>query len=107
MGTATNQGQTESPVRRVLDHIAEERFTGLLRVRAREANGELWFLAGIQQDARFGISKDDEAVDRLLRATELVFNAEQRLPGLAGGLKTRLAQAGSFAEVQPVALMRY
>jgi hypothetical protein len=105
MGTPT--GQTESTARRVIDHIAEERFTGLLRVRTREADGELWFLAGIQQDARFGSSKGDEAVDRLMRATAPVFDAEQRLPSLTGGFKQRLSPRGSFSEVQPVTLMRY
>lgn len=107
MTTRTTQGQAESPARRVIDHIAAERFTGVLRVRAREADGELWFLAGIEEDARFGMSKGDEAMARLLRATEPVFDAEQRLPGLNGGFKNGLSPTGSFADVQPVDLMRY
>src|SRR5262245_9083423 len=106
MSTPT-QSQTETAVKRVVDHIVAERFTGVLRIRAREADGELWFLAGIREDARFGMSKGDEAFDRLLRATDPVFEAEQRLPGLTGGFKRSLAPTGSFADVQPVDLMRY
>jgi len=106
MSTPT-QGQAESPVKRVIDHIVAERFTGVLRVRSREADGEVWFLAGIQEDARFGMSKGDEAYNRLLRATEPVFEAEQRLPSLTGGFKKSLPATGSFADVLPVDLMRY
>lgn len=107
MSTPPTQGQAESPVKRVIDHIVAERFTGVLRIRSREADGEVWFLAGIQEDARFGMSKGDEAYNRLLRATDPVFEAEQRLPSLTGGFKKSLPAKGSFAEVLPVDLMRY
>ncbi|HWA71810.1 MAG TPA: hypothetical protein VG937_05740 [Polyangiaceae bacterium] len=107
MSTATQQDQAKSPARRVLDHIAEQRFTGVLRVRSREASGEFWFLVGILESAQFGVSKADEAIERLLRATEVVFEAELRLPHLSGGFKKRMPAAGSFAETRPVALMRY
>jgi hypothetical protein len=107
MSTPTTQGQTESPAQRVIDHIVAERFTGLLRVRAREADGELWFLAGIQEDARFGMSRGEDALQRILKVTEASFEAEQRLPSLTGGFKTRVPEKGSFADAQPVVLMRY
>jgi len=95
------------PARRVLDRIVAERFTGLLRVSSREANGEFWFLAGILEDARFGASKGSEALERLHRATQLVFQAELRLPYLDGGFKKPMPASGSFAEFRPVVLMRY
>ncbi len=107
MSTTTQQDQAESPARRVLDHIAKERFTGFLRVRSREASGEFWFLVGILENAQFGVSKGEEAIERLLRATEVVFELELRLPHLSGGFKKRMPSSGSFAETRPVALMRY
>jgi hypothetical protein len=96
-----------SPARRVLDRIVEERFTGLLRVSSHEARGEFWFLAGILEDAVFGVSKGDEAIERLLRATQVVFQAELRLPYVNGGFKKPMPASGSFAEFRPVVLMRY
>jgi hypothetical protein len=107
MSTATTQDLSKSPATRVIDHIAQERFTGLLRVRAREASGEFWFLAGILEEAQFGVSKGEEALERLQRATELVFEADLRLPNLTGGFKKRMPPVGTFAEARPVTLMRY
>ena len=107
MNTASTPEHSRSPARRVIDHIVEERFTGLLRIRSHEASGELWFLAGILEDAQFGVSKGDEAVERLQRATEVVFEAELRLPHLNGGFKKRMPAVGTFAEARPVVLMRY
>src|SRR5690242_20553919 len=107
MNTMPTQDPSKSPARRVLDRIVEERFTGLLRVSSHEASGEFWFLAGILEEARFGVSKGDEALERLLRATQTVFQAELRLPYLNGGFKKPMPASGSFAEFRPVALMRY
>jgi hypothetical protein len=92
---------------RVLERIDEERFTGLLRVSAREATGEFWFLAGILEEGRFGASRGEEARERLLRATEVTFQAELRLPHVSGGLKKPMPASGSFAEFRPVVLMRH
>ena len=101
------QDSSGSPARRVLDRIAEERFTGLLRVLSHEASGEFWFLAGILEEARFGLSKGDAAIDRLLGATQLVFQAELRLPYVNGGFKVPMPASGTFAQFRPVDLMRY
>src|SRR6186713_3264807 len=107
MSAGPQQNLSDSPAKRVIDHIVERRFTGLLRARAREAEGEFWFLAGIREEARFGVSKDDDAVARLLTATDLAFEAEPRLPGITGGFKKRLPLNGTFDEIRPVALMRH
>src|SRR5688572_15432085 len=107
MSTMLTQDSTKPPARRVLDRIVAERFTGLLRVSSQQANGEFWFLAGILEDARFGASKGDEALERLLNATQLAFQAELRLPYVTGGFKKPMPTTGSFAEFRPVVLMRY
>jgi hypothetical protein len=98
----------ESQVEHVIAHCKERRFTGLLRVYAREGQGELWFLSGIRDDARFGVSTGDEALDRLSRATDPKFEAVPRLPSPVGGFKKgQLTPEGSLAEFRPVDLLRY
>ena len=42
----------ESLVEQVIKQCREGRFTGLLRVRAKEGDGELRFLSGIRDDVR-------------------------------------------------------
>jgi hypothetical protein len=107
MNAMPTQDPSKSQARRVLDRIVEERFTGLLRVSSHEASGEFWFLAGILEDARFGVSKGEEARERLLRATQVVFQAELRLPHVTGGFKKPMPTSGTFAQFRPVVLMRY
>ncbi|HEY6556720.1 MAG TPA: hypothetical protein VI072_05585 [Polyangiaceae bacterium] len=97
----------ESLVEQVIKQCREGRFTGLLRVRAKEGDGELRFLSGIRDDARFGVSTGDEALERLMRATSPKFEAVPRLPGLSGGFKTRLPHEGALGEIRPVDLFRY
>jgi hypothetical protein len=107
MNATSTQPASMSPAKRVLDRIVEDRFTGLLRVSAHEARGEFWFLAGILEEALFGVSRGDEAIERLLRATQLTFQAELRLPYVNGGFKKPMPASGSFAEFRPVVLMRH
>ncbi|HYO98124.1 MAG TPA: hypothetical protein VER33_26650, partial [Polyangiaceae bacterium] len=94
---------------RVLEHCAEGRFTGVLRVRAHEGQGELRFLSGIQDDVRFGTSSGDEALERLMRATNPEFEAVPRLPSLSGSFKkgSPLPPEGPLGEIRPVDLLRY
>jgi hypothetical protein len=107
MNATSTQPASMSPAKRVLDRIVEDRFTGLLRVSAHEARGEFWFLAGILEEALFGVSRGEEAIERLLRATQLTFQAELRLPYVNGGFKKPMPASGSFAEFRPVVLMRH
>jgi hypothetical protein len=97
----------ESMVEQVLVHLREGRFTGLLRVRTAQAEGEIWVLSGIRDEVRFGISTGDEAIERLARATDPRFEAIPRLPGLTGGFKKSLPATGALSEVRPVDLLRY
>jgi hypothetical protein len=99
--------QAESLVEQVIKQCRDGRFTGILRIRAKEGDGELRFLSGMRDDVRFGVSTGDEAFDRLLRATNPKFEALARLPGLNGGFKQRLASEGAFGEIRPIDLFRY
>ncbi|HEY8943572.1 MAG TPA: hypothetical protein VIM73_04890 [Polyangiaceae bacterium] len=97
----------ESMLEQVLAHLRDGRFTGVLKVRTPQAEAEVWFLSGIRDEVRFGISTGDEALERLSRATDPQFEAIPRLPGLQGGFKKSLAGSGPLAEARPVDLMRY
>ena len=97
----------ESLVEKVLAHLRDARFTGVLRVRTPRAEGEIWFLSGIREETRFGVSAGEEAFERLVKATNPRFEAAPRLPGLTGGFKRNLSTTGSLAEVKPVELLRY
>jgi hypothetical protein len=88
-------------------HCQSGRFTGILRVRAREGIGEIWFLSGITDEMQFGTSTADEAMDRIRKATEATYELVARLPHPAGGFKRRFPSKGSIATATPVTLMRY
>ena len=88
-------------------HCQGGRFTGILRVRAREGIGEVWFLSGMTDEMTFGVSAGDEALDRMRKATEATYELVARLPHPAGGFKKRFPSKGSIATATPVTLMRY
>ena len=99
--------QESSLVEQVIEHCKEQRFTGVLRIRAQEGEAELWFLSGIADEARFGVSAGDEAMDRLLRATEPKFELDARLPNPKGGFKKGYPLEGELGELRPVDLFHF
>ena len=60
-----------SLVEQVVSHCKKMRFTGVLRIYAREGDGELIFLSGIRDQVRFGVSTGDEALERLAASQKL------------------------------------
>ena len=88
-------------------HCQAGRFTGILRVRARGGIGEVWFLSGLVDEVRFGVSTGDEAMDRMRTATDATYELVARLPHPAGGFKRHFPSKGSIATATPVTLMRY
>src|SRR5581483_5670795 len=86
-------------------HCQSKRFTGILRMRAKEGIGEVWFLSGIADEVHFGVSTADEAMDRMRGATEPMYELVTRLPHPAGGFKRSFPSKGSIAAVTPVTLM--
>lgn len=88
-------------------HCESGRFTGILRVRAHEGMGEVWFLSGVADEVHFGVSAADEALGRMRTATEVTYELVPRLPHPAGGFKRRFPAKGSIAAATPVTLMRY
>ena len=88
-------------------HCEGARFTGILRMRAKEGIGEVWFLSGVADEMQFGTSTADEAMDRMRKATEATYELVSRLPHPSGGFKKRFPAKGSVATATPVTLMRY
>jgi hypothetical protein len=101
---------SDSPAATYLDQIVEHcqkaRFTGLLRMRTRQGEGELWFLSGAKDDARFGVSHGDEAVERMARASDPTFELVPRLPPPSAGSKKSYPLEGALGELRPVDLFR-
>jgi hypothetical protein len=91
----------------VITRCRTARFTGVLRVRSREANGEIWLLSGIVDGVSFGTDAGDVAMERIASATNVAFELVTRLPGVTGGFKTRLEVDGPLGEATPVVLMRH
>lgn len=81
-------------------------FTGLLRVRTREGNGEIRFLSGIQDGIRFDSVEGDAALERLLAASEPEFEAISSLPAIAGSSEP-LPTEGALERYHAAQLMRY
>lgn len=81
-------------------------FTGLLRVRTREGNGEVRFLSGIQDGIRFDSVEGDAALERLLAASEPEFEAISSLPPISGSSEP-LPTEGALERYHAAQLMRY
>jgi hypothetical protein len=88
-------------------HCQKARFTGILRMRAKEGIGEIWFLSGITDEMQFGTSEGDEALGRMRKATDATYELVPRLPHPGGGFKQRFPMKGSVSTATPVTLMRY
>lgn len=82
-------------------------FTGLLRVRAREGNGEIRFLSGIQDGVRFDSVEGDAALERLQSATEPEFEAISSLPPIDVNSTEPVPPEGGLHTFHAAQLMRY
>lgn len=96
----------------VLDRCRDAMFTGILRVRSKQAEAEIWFLSGILEWVKFGVSVGDEAMTRLLAATSAKVEVVPCLPSPAGGFRKRATAAslpleGRLSDTRPVDLLRF
>lgn len=96
-----------SLTRQVIDRCGEALFTGIVRVRTRQAEGELWFLSGIVERVRFGVSMGDEAMRRLLAADGPRVDVVSCLPNPAGGFEKGHPMEGDLGTTLPVDLLRF
>ncbi len=97
----------EATIDGLVAHCQKARFTGILRIRAKEGIGEIWFLSGMTDELQFGTSTGDEALERMRKATDATYELATRLPHPGGGFKKRFPMQGSIATATPVTLMRY
>jgi hypothetical protein len=82
-------------------------FTGLLRVRTRDGNGEVRFLSGIQDGIRFDSMEGDAALERLLAASDPEFEAISSLPPIDLNSTEPVPPEGVLARYHAAQLMRY
>jgi hypothetical protein len=82
-------------------------FTGLLRIRTREGNGEIRFLSGIQDGIRFDSMEGDAALERLLSASDPEFEAISSLPPIDFASTEPVPPEGGLERYHAAQLMRY
>jgi hypothetical protein len=82
-------------------------FTGLLRVRTREGNGEVRFLSGIQDGIRFDSMEGDAALERLIAASDPEFEAISSLPPIDFNSTEPVPPEGVLKRYHAAQLMRY
>jgi hypothetical protein len=82
-------------------------FTGLLRVRTREGNGEVRFLSGIQDGIRFDSMEGDAALERLIAASDPEFEAISSLPPIDFNSTEPVPPEGALNRFHAAQLMRY
>jgi len=98
--------QMSADFEQVMAQCSRGCFTGLLRVRTREGNGEVRFLSGIQDGIRFDSVEGDAALERLLAASDPEFEAISSLPPIAGS-SDPLPTDGALERYHAAQLMRY
>jgi hypothetical protein len=91
----------------VMAQCARGSFTGLLRVMAREGNGEVRFLSGIQDGVRFDALSGDAALERLQTANDLEFEAIASLPPIDASSQSPVPIEGGLDKLHAAQLMRY
>jgi hypothetical protein len=96
-----------SRIQQAIERCAEALFTGKLRVHARQADGEVWFLSGIVERVRFGASTGDDASQRMLTSEVTRLDARPCLPNLDGGFDKGHATDGALGEIRPMDLLRF
>ncbi len=98
--------QMSADFEQVMAQCSRGCFTGLLRVRTREGNGEVRFLSGIQDGVRFDTMEGDAALERLLAASDPEFEAVSSLPPIAGSTEP-VPPEGGLHRLHAAQLMRY
>jgi hypothetical protein len=96
-----------SLTQQVIERCRDGLFTGILRVRTRQAAGELWFLSGMLERVRFGVSAGNEAMTRLLAASDPRIDVVACLPNPAGGFEKGHPIEGELGTTLPVDLLRF
>lgn len=99
--------QTSADFERVMAQCSRGCFTGLLRVRTREGNGEVRFLSGIQDGIRFDSMEGDAALERLQSASDHEFEAISSLPPINAGSDEAVPPEGRLERFHAAQLMRY
>ena len=98
--------QMSADFEQVMAQCSRGCFTGLLRVRTREGNGEVRFLSGIQDGVRFDTIEGDAALERLQAAPDPEFEAISSLPPI-GSSNESVPIEGQLQRYHAAQLMHY
>src|SRR5688572_4367410 len=99
--------QMSADFEQVMAQCSRGCFTGLLRVRTREGNGEVRFLSGIQDGIRFDTVEGDAALERLQTASDHEFEAISSLPPINPASNEAVPIDGRLEHFHAAQLMRY
>jgi hypothetical protein len=99
--------QMSADFEQVMAQCSRGCFTGLLRVRTREGNGEVRFLSGIQDGIRFDSMEGDAALERLIAASDPEFEAISSLPPIDFNSTEPVPPEGALKRYHAAQLMRY
>src|SRR5688572_22234059 len=99
--------QMSADFEQVMAQCSRGCFTGLLRVRTREGNGEVRFLSGIQDGIRFDSMEGDAALERLIAASDPEFEAISSLPPIDFNSTEPVPPEGALNRYHAAQLMRY
>src|SRR5262245_35927791 len=98
--------ENDSSMQQVIERCRDARFTGILRIHAKQGDGELWFLSGVADQIRFGVSVGDDAMERILSLQEPKVELVIRLPNEDGGFKKGYPVEGTLGRLRAVDLFR-
>src|SRR5262249_2560489 len=103
----TRMPEAATLVREVIGRCREAAFTGVVRIRGDQGEGELLFLSGIVDEAKIGNQTGEDALQTLESWGTRDISVQPRLPGPAGGFKEEVPLEGDLGKLPPLELFRY
>jgi hypothetical protein len=100
---------TDTPLRELLDACHKHLVTGAIKVFDEKGrrSGVLVLRAGAVDQARFGDSVGDSAVESMIDLSDGMYELAQQLPDLSGDLGRAAALEGAVDQVSVVQIMRH
>jgi hypothetical protein len=100
----------DPPLRSLLESCHKHLVTGAIKIteeRGKQRGGVLVLRAGAVDQARFGDSVGDAAVDAMMELKEGMYELSQQLPDLSGDLGRAAALEGAVDQVSVIQIMRH
>jgi hypothetical protein len=98
---------SDTSLKALLDACHKHLVTGAIKIESGKKSGVLVLRAGAVDQARFGDSVGDAAVDAMLALEDGSYELSQQLPDLSGELGRAAALEGAVDQVSVVQIMRH